>query len=107
MVVELGQPAWLVALMVAIPLLLAPARALVGFRSDYHKSYLGWRRVPYLWFGTLLQFGGLAIMPFALIVMTEPHSGPAVTGPYCRYVGLCSGRRGYAHHTNRGPRAGD
>ena len=81
MVVELGQPAWLVALMVAIPLLLAPARALVGFRSDYHKSYLGWRRVPYLWFGTLLQFGGLAIMPFALIVMTEPHSGPAITGP--------------------------
>jgi len=81
MVVELGQPAWLVALMVAIPLLLAPARALVGFRSDYHKSYLGWRRVPYLWFGTLLQFGGLAIMPFALIVMTEPHSGPAMTGP--------------------------
>ena len=29
MVVELGQPAWMVALMVAIPLLLAPARALV------------------------------------------------------------------------------
>ena len=81
MVVELGQPAWTVALMVAIPLLLAPARALVGFRSDFHRSYLGWRRVPYLWMGTLLQFGGLAIMPFALIVMTEPHSGPALTGP--------------------------
>ena len=81
MVVELGQPAWLVALMVAVPLLLAPARALVGFRSDFHRSYLGWRRVPYLWMGTLLQFGGLAIMPFALIVMTEPHSGPAATGP--------------------------
>jgi BCD family chlorophyll transporter-like MFS transporter len=71
MVVELGQPAWMVALMVAIPLLLAPARALVGFRSDFHRSYLGWRRVPYLWMGTLLQFGGFAIMPFALIVMTE------------------------------------
>ncbi len=81
MVVEVGQPAWTVALMVAIPLLLAPARALVGFRSDFHRSYLGWRRVPYLWMGTLLQFGGLAIMPFALIVMTEPHSGPALTGP--------------------------
>ena len=81
MVVELGQPAWTVALMVAIPLLLAPARALVGFRSDFHRSYLGWRRVPYLWMGTLLQFGGLAIMPFALIVMTEPHSGPTLTGP--------------------------
>ncbi|MDG2443701.1 MAG: PucC family protein, partial [Luminiphilus sp.] len=81
MVVELGQPAWMVALMVAIPLLLAPARALVGFRSDFHRSYLGWRRVPYLWMGTLLQFGGFAIMPFALIVMTEPHNGPELLGP--------------------------
>jgi len=81
MVVELGQSAALVSLMVAIPLLLAPARALIGFRSDHHRSYLGWRRVPYLWFGTIAQFGGLAIMPFALIVMTEPHSGPDVIGP--------------------------
>jgi len=81
MVVELGQSAALVSLMVAIPLLLAPARALIGFRSDHHRSYLGWRRVPYLWFGTIAQFGGLAIMPFALIVMTEPHSGSAVIGP--------------------------
>jgi BCD family chlorophyll transporter-like MFS transporter len=80
MVVELGQAAWLVSLMVAVPLLLAPARALIGYRSDHHRSYLGWRRVPYLWFGTLLQFGGLAIMPFALIVMTEPHNGPAWLG---------------------------
>ena len=81
MVVELGQPAWWVSLMVAIPLLLAPARALIGFRSDHHKSFLGWRRVPYLWFGTLMQFGGLAIMPFALIVMTASHNGPAFVGP--------------------------
>ena len=81
MVVELGQPAWAVSLMVAIPLLLAPMRALIGFRSDHHKSFLGWRRVPYLWFGTLMQFGGLAIMPFALIVMTEPHNGPEFVGP--------------------------
>jgi BCD family chlorophyll transporter-like MFS transporter len=81
MVVELAQPAWLVSLMVAIPLLLAPVRTLIGYRSDHHRSYLGWRRVPYLWFGTLMQFGGLAIMPFALIVMTEPHNGPAFVGP--------------------------
>lgn len=81
MVVELEQPAWWVSLMVAIPLLLAPARALIGFRSDHHKSFLGWRRVPYLWFGTIMQFGGLAIMPFALIVMTAPHDGPAAAGP--------------------------
>ena len=81
MVVELGQAASWVSLMLAIPLLLAPARALIGYRSDYHRSYLGWRRIPYLWSGTMMQFGGLAFMPFALILMTEPHSGPAFIGP--------------------------
>ena len=29
----------------------------------------------------MMQFGGLAFMPFALILMTEPHSGPAFIGP--------------------------
>ena len=47
MIVELGVPAWLVAVMVALPLVFAPFRALVGFRSDTHRSVLGWRRVPY------------------------------------------------------------
>ncbi|MGB0624709.1 MAG: PucC family protein, partial [Luminiphilus sp.] len=81
MVVELGQPASWVSLMLAIPLLMAPARALIGYRSDHHRSFLGWRRIPYLWSGTMMQFGGLAFMPFALILMTEPHSGPAFLGP--------------------------
>ncbi len=71
MIVELGMPASLVAIMIAIPLLAAPLRALVGFRSDTHKSIMGWKRVPYLWIGTQLQFGGLAIMPFALLVLSE------------------------------------
>ena len=71
MIVELGVPASLVAIFIAIPLLVAPFRALIGFESDNHRSVLGWRRVPYLWFGTLLQFGGLAIMPFALLVMQD------------------------------------
>jgi BCD family chlorophyll transporter-like MFS transporter len=70
MIVELGVPVWLVATMVALPLVFAPFRALVGFKSDTHRSALGWRRVPYLWFGTMLQFGGLAIMPFALILLS-------------------------------------
>ena len=70
MVVELGQPASWVSLMLAIPLLMAPARALIGYRSDHHRSFLGWRRIPYLWSGTMMQFGGLAFMPFALILMT-------------------------------------
>ena len=70
MIVELHMATWLVSLMVALPLLSAPFRALVGFRSDHHASVLGWRRMPYLWIGTMMQFGGLAIMPFALLVLT-------------------------------------
>jgi len=80
MIVELGVPTWLVALMVALPLIFAPLRALIGFRSDTHQSKLGWRRVPYIWMGTLLQFGGLAIMPFALIVLSGDANGPAIIG---------------------------
>jgi BCD family chlorophyll transporter-like MFS transporter len=78
LIVELGVGAWLVAALVALPILVAPFRALIGFRSDTHRSVLGWRRVPYIWLGTWLQFGGLAIMPFALILL----SGDITHGPW-------------------------
>lgn len=71
MIVELGVPAMIVAAMIAIPVLVAPFRALLGFRSDTYRSAIGWKRVPHLWFGTLWQFGGLAIMPMALIVLSR------------------------------------
>ena len=80
MIVELGVSAGLVAVMLALPLVFAPLRALVGFKSDTHRSVLGWRRVPYLWFGTLLQFGGLAIMPFAILLLSGDTTGPAWIG---------------------------
>ena len=80
MIVELGLHAWVVSAMVSLPLLFAPFRALVGHKSDHHRSILGWKRVPYLWFGTMLQFGGLAILPFALLVMTGGGYGPSVAG---------------------------
>ncbi len=77
MIVELGVPAMVVAAMIALPVLSAPFRALLGFRSDTYRSAIGWKRVPYIWFGSLWQFGGLAIMPFALIVL----SGDQTLGP--------------------------
>ncbi len=80
MIVELGVSAWLVGLMVSLPIVFAPFRALIGFKSDTHRSVLGWRRVPYIWFGTMLQFGGFAILPFALLVLTGGGNGPAVYG---------------------------
>jgi MFS transporter, BCD family, chlorophyll transporter len=69
LIVELGVSGALVALMVSLPLLFAPLRALIGYKSDTYKSYLGWRRLPFVFFGTLSQFGGLAIMPFALLIL--------------------------------------
>jgi len=80
LIVELGVPAWLVSLMVGLPLVFAPFRAFIGFRSDNHVSALGWRRVPYIWMGTLLQFGGLAIMPFALVILSGDTHGPMWIG---------------------------
>jgi BCD family chlorophyll transporter-like MFS transporter len=80
MIVELGVASWLVAAMVSLPLLFAPFRALVGFKSDTHRSVLGWRRVPFIWMGTLVQFGGLAIMPFALLILSGDTQGPLIVG---------------------------
>ncbi len=81
MIVELGMAAWLVALMVSLPILAAPFRTLIGYRSDVHRSAIGWRRVPYLWLGTFFLFAGFSIMPFALLVLTgEGELGLAWVG---------------------------
>ena len=106
MIVELGVSAWLVALMVALPLVFAPLRALIGFRSDVYRSALGWRRVPFIWIGTLLQFGGLAIMPFALIAPVRRHAGPGHLRPSGRGAGVSAGGCGHAHHADRRPGVG-
>ncbi|WP_299042805.1 PucC family protein [uncultured Tateyamaria sp.] len=86
MIVELNVPASLVALMISLPVLFAPLRALVGYKSDTHHSALGLKRFPYIYRGTLLQFGGFAIMPFALLVL----SGYQEAADAPRWVGLAS-----------------
>jgi BCD family chlorophyll transporter-like MFS transporter len=86
MIVELDVPASLVAVMIALPVLFAPFRALIGFRSDTHRCELGWRRVPFIWKGTLWQFGGFAIMPFALLVL----AGKGQASEYPAFIGYAS-----------------
>ena len=86
MIVELDVPASLVGVMLALPLVFAPFRALIGHRSDTHRCALGWRRVPFIWRGTLLQFGGFAIMPFALLVL----AGKGESGMLPVWVGQLS-----------------
>ncbi len=81
MIVEMGVAASVVAAMIALPVLVAPFRAFLGHRSDTHRSAIGWKRIPYLWFGSLWQMGGLAIMPFALILLSgDQMRGPAWAG---------------------------
>ena len=81
MIVELSVPATVVALMIALPVLSAPFRALLGFKSDSYRSALGWKRIPYLWFGSLWQMGGLAVMPFAVVVLGGHQAlGPTWAG---------------------------
>ncbi|SOB93214.1 PucC family protein [Rhodobacter maris] len=83
MIVELGVHASVVSIMLAMPLLFAPFRTLIGFKSDTHKSALGLRRVPWIWKGTIYQFGGFAIMPFALLVLSgfgESYDAPRWIG---------------------------
>lgn len=94
MIVELSVPAMVVAVMIALPVLIAPFRALLGFRSDNYRSAIGWKRVPYIWFGSLWQFGGLAIMPFALLVLGGdvvheiPFAGQVLAGLAFLMTGL-------------------
>lgn len=83
MIVELSVPASLVGLMLAMPLVFAPLRALIGFRSDHHQSALGWRRVPFIWKGSLAQFAGFTMMPFALLVL----AGQGESGNLPPFVG--------------------
>ncbi|WP_299191551.1 PucC family protein [uncultured Litoreibacter sp.] len=86
MIVELDVSAALVGIMISLPLLFAPFRTLIGFKSDTFGSAFGWRRVPFIFKGTMLQFGGFAIMPFALLVLSG--YGEAVDAP--RWIGLAA-----------------
>ncbi|MBE7220349.1 MAG: MFS transporter [Caulobacteraceae bacterium] len=97
MVIEFGLPASLVAILVALPLVFAPLRAIIGFRSDQHRSAIGWRRTPYLWIGTLLQFGGFALMPFALLVLGSGRPELATIGKAA--LGLAFLMAGAGMHT--------
>jgi BCD family chlorophyll transporter-like MFS transporter len=102
MIVELGVPASLVGIMISLPLVFAPFRALIGFHSDNHRSHLGWRRTPFIFRGTMVQFGGLCIMPFALLVLSgggDAARVPAWVG--CAAAGLSFLLVGAGLHTTQ------
>ncbi len=65
---EAGIPAVAVGFLISIHYFVSPARVLIGFRSDQDRAAGHWR-TPYLVFGAMLTYGGLATAPFSLILL--------------------------------------
>lgn len=57
-----------VGVLIAIPYFVSPIRAIIGYRSDKARSVGKWR-TPYVVLGVMLTFSGLALAPFALILL--------------------------------------
>jgi hypothetical protein len=105
MIVELGVPAWLVALMVALPLVFAPFRALIGYRSDVHRSALGWRRVPLHLDRHAAAVRRLRDHALRAARALGRYARPRLDRPDRRRPRLPAGRCRPAHHADRRSRA--
>jgi|YNPBryunderm2012_1023409.scaffolds.fasta_scaffold07693_3 BCD family chlorophyll transporter-like MFS transporter len=71
LIAEEQIPAGIVGWLLSLGLFVAPARALMGFRSDREKKTFGYRRLPYAWYGTMLVFSGLSAAPFSLLLLSK------------------------------------
>jgi BCD family chlorophyll transporter-like MFS transporter len=66
---EVGIAAVAVGFLIAIHYFVSPIRAMIGFRSDQERVAGRWR-TPYVVFGAMLTYGGLATAPFSLILLS-------------------------------------
>ncbi len=65
---DLNIAAAVVALLISLHYFISPVRAIIGYRSDKDRSRGKWR-TPYIVLGVMLTYGGLALAPFALILL--------------------------------------
>jgi MFS transporter, BCD family, chlorophyll transporter len=68
---EEGIPATIVGWLLSLSLFVAPIRVLMGARSDAKPKRQGYRRLPYVWYGSTLVFGGLSAAPFSLMFLSK------------------------------------
>jgi len=73
-------PSWLIPLAIALPLFILPLRTVLCSHYYARGSDDAWQRVPYILAGTLLQFMGLAVMPFGLGLLSVTSATPALIG---------------------------
>jgi MFS transporter, BCD family, chlorophyll transporter len=71
---EENIPATVVGWLLSLSLFVAPIRVLMGARSDKKQQRQGYRRLPYVWFGSMLVFGGLSAAPFSLMFLSKSHA---------------------------------
>lgn len=69
LITDLHIPAVAVGFLIALHYFVSPVRVMIGYRSDKDRSLGKWR-TPYVVFGVMLTFGGLACAPFALILLS-------------------------------------
>jgi len=81
MIVELGVSTLLVSLMVSLPLVFAPFRVLIGFKSDNHRSSVAGGACPTSGWG-LWSSSAVRVLPFALLVLSGHRRIPAVYGQF-------------------------
>lgn len=65
---DLLIPAVAVGFLISLHYFVSPVRAIVGFHTDRRRSLGRWR-TPYIVLGLMLTYGGLALAPFALILL--------------------------------------
>jgi len=69
LITDLNIPAVAVGFLIGMHYFVSPVRVMIGYRSDRARSLGKWR-TPYVVFGVMLAFGGLACAPFALILLS-------------------------------------
>ncbi len=70
MIHDLAIPASIVAMLVVIPYVLSPMQVWLGAYSDRHPLF-GYRRTPYIAVGLVLSMGGMALTPYAALLIAE------------------------------------
>jgi BCD family chlorophyll transporter-like MFS transporter len=109
MIVELQVPAFLVAAMVALPVLIAPSARFWASSSDTYKSAIGWKRIPTSGSARSGSSAGLPSCPPRFwcwagntqVRYDIPYAGEVLAA----LAFLMTGPR-HAHDPDGGPRAG-
>ncbi len=79
LIVDLGVPAWPVALLTAVRYLLAPLSLWAGHLSDTHPLF-GRRRTPYIWLGRLLMLVSLPLIPVSMAAIGQGYRSAGSVG---------------------------